>query len=165
MTEKEPPLSPEEIEEQKKMIKDLQDASKDNLFDYLKQINSGSHSNIIEKMNGGWIIDHGVCFPFQDKFRDNKPEAQYRASNLNISRFTTHFPNSLRLIPTLSASCCACSDGVNPTDRTTKSNDSSSSSPSSFSYRINKFFDEVSCCISDIRQRINWISCSDLARL
>ena len=69
-----------------------------NVFKHLKEINSDTHSKTLDKMNGGWLIDHGVCFPFQDTFRDNKPEAQYRASNLNISRFTTHFPNSLRLI-------------------------------------------------------------------
>ncbi|MHA1268994.1 MAG: amidohydrolase family protein [Candidatus Helarchaeota archaeon] len=69
-----------------------------NIFKYLKDINSKQHSTIFDKMNGGWLIDHGVCFPFQDTFRDNKPEAQYRASNLNVARFTTHFPHSLRLI-------------------------------------------------------------------
>jgi len=69
-----------------------------NIFKFLKEINSREYSTIFDKMDGGWLYDQGVCFPFQDKFRDNKPEAQYRASNLNISRFTTHFPNSLRLI-------------------------------------------------------------------
>jgi len=68
------------------------------VFKYLKEINSGSYSSIFDKMDRGWLIDQGVCFPFQDTFRDNKPEAQYRASNLNIARFTTHFPNSMRLI-------------------------------------------------------------------
>ncbi|MBD3230963.1 MAG: amidohydrolase family protein [Candidatus Lokiarchaeota archaeon] len=69
-----------------------------NLFKYFKKIGDSSYANDFDKMNGGWLIDHGVVFPFQDKFRDNKPEAQYRASNLNIARFTTHFPNSVRLI-------------------------------------------------------------------
>ena len=67
-----------------------------NLFKYLKEKGNGSaHAGIFDKMTGGWLFDQGVCFPFQDKFRDNKPEAQYRASNLNISRFTTSFPHSL----------------------------------------------------------------------
>ncbi|TFF88205.1 MAG: hypothetical protein EU549_03445, partial [Promethearchaeota archaeon] len=69
-----------------------------NLFKYLKEVGDSSYASAFDKMDGGWLIDHGVVFPFQDKFRDNKPEAQYRASNLNIARFTTHFPNSVRLI-------------------------------------------------------------------
>ncbi|MFX1570616.1 MAG: amidohydrolase family protein [Promethearchaeota archaeon] len=44
------------------------------------------------------FIDQGVCFPFQDVFRDKHPEALYRASNINVSRFTTRFPFSLKLI-------------------------------------------------------------------
>ncbi|GAG94611.1 unnamed protein product, partial [marine sediment metagenome] len=39
-----------------------------------------------------------VCFPFQDVFRDKHPEALYRASNINVSRFTTRFPFSMKLI-------------------------------------------------------------------
>ena len=69
-----------------------------NVFKFLKERNSSNYSTVFDKMDGGWLIDHGVCFPFQDTFRDNKPEAQYRASNLNIARFSTHFPNSMRLI-------------------------------------------------------------------
>ena len=37
-------------------------------------------------------------FPFQDVYRDKHPEALYRASNINISRFTTRFPFSMKLI-------------------------------------------------------------------
>ncbi len=58
----------------------------------------GEHVDLIQKMSNSWIIEQGVVFPFQDVFRDRKEEAQYRASNLNISRVTTNFPNSLRLI-------------------------------------------------------------------
>ncbi len=58
----------------------------------------GSHADLYSKLKGSWIIDQGVVFPFQDIFRDRRPEAQYRASNLNISRFTTKFPYSLKLI-------------------------------------------------------------------
>ncbi|NVM28201.1 MAG: amidohydrolase family protein [Candidatus Helarchaeota archaeon] len=58
----------------------------------------GSHSDLFNKLKGSWIVDQGVVFPFQDVFRDRRPEALYRASNLNISRFTTKFPYSLKLI-------------------------------------------------------------------
>ncbi|NVM54153.1 MAG: hypothetical protein HWN66_10670 [Candidatus Helarchaeota archaeon] len=58
----------------------------------------GSHSDLFNKLKGSWIIDQGVAFPFQDVFRDRRPEALYRASNLNVSRFTTKFPYSLKLI-------------------------------------------------------------------
>ncbi|MHA1130946.1 MAG: amidohydrolase family protein [Candidatus Helarchaeota archaeon] len=58
----------------------------------------GTHTDLSQKLKGSWIIDQGVVFPFQDVFRDRRPEAQYRASNLNISRFTTKFPYSLKLI-------------------------------------------------------------------
>ncbi|MHA1148452.1 MAG: hypothetical protein ACTSR8_09415 [Promethearchaeota archaeon] len=46
MTEKEHPLSPEEIEEQKKMIKDLQASSRDNLIDYMKNTQKERKENI-----------------------------------------------------------------------------------------------------------------------
>jgi len=58
----------------------------------------GEHKDLLQKSANSWIVDQGVVFPFQDVFRDRKEEAQYRASNLNISRQTTSFPNSLRLI-------------------------------------------------------------------
>ncbi|MHA1746710.1 MAG: amidohydrolase family protein [Promethearchaeota archaeon] len=43
------------------------------------------------------LIDQGVVFPFQDVFRNKMPEAQFRASNLNVSRHVSRFPTSLRL--------------------------------------------------------------------
>jgi len=58
----------------------------------------GSHSDLINKLKGSWVVDQGVVFPFQDVFRDRRPEALYRASNLNVSRFATKFPYSLKLI-------------------------------------------------------------------
>jgi len=58
----------------------------------------GNHTELFNKLIGSWVVDQGVAFPFQDVFRDRKPEAQYRASNLNVSRFTTKFPFSLKLI-------------------------------------------------------------------
>ncbi len=56
------------------------------------------HSDLKVKSKFYTFIDQGVVFPFQDKFRDKRPEALYRASNINISRFTTNFPFSLKLI-------------------------------------------------------------------
>lgn len=56
------------------------------------------HSDLKEKAKFYSFIDQSVCFPFQDIFRDKEPEALYRASNLNISRFTTRFPFSMKLI-------------------------------------------------------------------
>jgi predicted TIM-barrel fold metal-dependent hydrolase len=58
----------------------------------------GTHTDLFDKLKGSWAVDQGVVFPFQDVFRDRRPEALYRASNLNISRFTTKFPYSLKLI-------------------------------------------------------------------
>ncbi|MHA1274612.1 MAG: amidohydrolase family protein, partial [Promethearchaeota archaeon] len=56
------------------------------------------HSDLKEKSKFYSFIDQGVCFPFQDVFRDKQPEALYRASNINVSRFTTRFPFSMKLI-------------------------------------------------------------------
>ena len=56
------------------------------------------HSDLKEKSKFYVFIDQGVCFPFQDTFRDKYPEALYRASNINVSRFTTRFPFSMKLI-------------------------------------------------------------------
>jgi predicted TIM-barrel fold metal-dependent hydrolase len=56
------------------------------------------HSDLKEKSKFYSFIDMGVCFPFQDVFRDKMPEALYRASNVNVSRFTTRFPFSMKLI-------------------------------------------------------------------
>ncbi len=55
-------------------------------------------SDLKEKSKFYSFIDMGVCFPFQDVFRDKMPEALYRASNVNVSRFTTRFPFSMKLI-------------------------------------------------------------------
>ncbi|MFX0134895.1 MAG: amidohydrolase family protein [Candidatus Hodarchaeota archaeon] len=69
------------------------------IYDKISELcKCGGHKDIINKFANSWLIDQGVVFPFQDVFRDRKEEAQYRASNLNISRVTTSFPNSLRLI-------------------------------------------------------------------
>jgi predicted TIM-barrel fold metal-dependent hydrolase len=56
------------------------------------------YSDLKEKSKFYAFIDQGVVFPFQDVFRDKHPEALYRASNINVSRFTTRFPFSMRLI-------------------------------------------------------------------
>ncbi|MBD3195748.1 MAG: hypothetical protein GF317_11870 [Candidatus Lokiarchaeota archaeon] len=56
------------------------------------------HSDIRDKMQYNSFIDQAVVFPFQDVFRAKRPEALYRASNLNISRFTKRFPFSMKLI-------------------------------------------------------------------
>ena len=56
------------------------------------------YSDLKEKSKFYSFIDQGVVFPFQDVFRDKHPEARYRASNINVSRFTTRFPFSMKLI-------------------------------------------------------------------
>jgi len=56
------------------------------------------HSDLKEKAKFYSFIDQGTVFPFQDVFRDKYPEALYRASNMNVSRFTTRFPFSMKLI-------------------------------------------------------------------
>ncbi|MHC1591228.1 MAG: amidohydrolase family protein [Candidatus Helarchaeales archaeon] len=58
----------------------------------------GKHVQMFQSMNNSWLVDQGVVFPFHDTFRDKRPEALFRASNYNIARNTTTFPNSLRLI-------------------------------------------------------------------
>ena len=55
-------------------------------------------SDLKEKSKFYSFIDQSVCFPFQDVFRAKNPEALYRASNLNVSRFVTRFPFSIKLI-------------------------------------------------------------------
>jgi predicted TIM-barrel fold metal-dependent hydrolase len=67
------------------------------LYTALEQLKS-RYSDLKEKSKFYSFIDQGVCFPFQDKFRANLPEALYHASNLNVARFTTHFPFSMKLI-------------------------------------------------------------------
>ncbi len=56
------------------------------------------YQDLKEKAKFYSFIDQSVCFPFQDVFRDKHPEALYRASNINVSRFTTRFPFSMKLI-------------------------------------------------------------------
>jgi len=67
------------------------------LYSELEKIGK-KFSDLKEKSKFYSLIDQGVCFPFQDIFRDKRPEALFRASNINISRFTTRFPFSMKLI-------------------------------------------------------------------
>ena len=67
------------------------------LYNALEKIGK-RYSDLKEKSKFYSFIDQGVVFPFQDVFRDKHPEALYRASNINVSRFTTRFPFSMKLI-------------------------------------------------------------------
>jgi len=69
----------------------------DKLYKELEKLKQ-RYSDLKEKSKFYTMIDQGVCFPFQDVFRDKQPEALYHASNVNVSRFTTRFPFSLKLI-------------------------------------------------------------------
>ncbi|MHA1283201.1 MAG: amidohydrolase family protein [Promethearchaeota archaeon] len=69
----------------------------DKLYGALEKLGK-KFSDLKEKAKFYSMIDQGVVFPFQDKFRDKRPEALYRASNINVSRFTTRFPFSMKLI-------------------------------------------------------------------
>ncbi|KKK46325.1 MAG: Amidohydrolase [Candidatus Lokiarchaeum sp. GC14_75] len=69
----------------------------DKLFIALEKLGK-KYSDLKQKSKFYSMIDQGVCFPFQDVFRDKRPEALYRASNINVSRFTTRFPFSMKLI-------------------------------------------------------------------
>jgi len=69
----------------------------DKLYIALEKLGK-KHSDLKEKSKFYSMIDQGVCFPFQDVFRDKRPEALYRTSNINVSRFTTRFPFSMKLI-------------------------------------------------------------------
>jgi len=69
------------------------------LFEAFTQVGEkDTYKQYLPKMKGSELIDMGVCFPFQDVFRQKNPEATYNASNINVSRFATKFPYSLRLI-------------------------------------------------------------------
>ncbi len=59
---------------------------------------SEQYSKLYEKFENTWLFDYGVGFPFQDKYRSDKPEALYRASNERIASVVTKFPLSLRMI-------------------------------------------------------------------
>ncbi len=67
------------------------------LYTALESLKS-KHSDLKEKSKFYSFIDQSVCFPFQDVFRAKNSEALYRASNLNVSRFATRFPFSMKLI-------------------------------------------------------------------
>ncbi|MFX0008409.1 MAG: amidohydrolase family protein [Candidatus Hermodarchaeota archaeon] len=69
----------------------------DQLYRELEKIGK-KFSDLKQKSKFYSFIDMGICFPFQDVFRDKMPEALYRASNINVSRFTTRFPFSMKLI-------------------------------------------------------------------
>jgi predicted TIM-barrel fold metal-dependent hydrolase len=69
----------------------------DKLYSALQKLGK-KHSDLKEKSKFYSFIDQGTVFPFQDVFRDKHPEALYRASNINISRFTTRFPFCMKLI-------------------------------------------------------------------
>lgn len=69
------------------------------LFEAFTQVGEkDTYKQYLPKMKGSELIDMGVCFPFQDVFRQKNPEAEYNASNINVSRFATKFPYSLRMI-------------------------------------------------------------------
>ncbi len=59
---------------------------------------SGKYSDFHQRIQHQRLVDMAVCFPFQDQFRDRKPEALYRASNTNVHRQTSKFPVSLRMV-------------------------------------------------------------------
>lgn len=67
------------------------------VFEHLAEISAGQWRDLAKKTRAVELIDHGVVFPFQDIFRDKKPQALYWSSNMNVSRFTTRFPFSLFL--------------------------------------------------------------------
>jgi predicted TIM-barrel fold metal-dependent hydrolase len=67
------------------------------VFKHLESFNK-NFADINKKISYATFIDQAAVFPFQDTFRDKRPEALYRASNINISRFTTRFPFSFKLI-------------------------------------------------------------------
>ncbi|TFF93802.1 MAG: hypothetical protein EU543_02765 [Promethearchaeota archaeon] len=69
----------------------------DKLFTELQKL-GGRFSDIKDKLKFNSLIDMAVVFPFQDVFRDKDPEALYRASNKNISRFSTKMPFSMKII-------------------------------------------------------------------
>ncbi|MHA1371271.1 MAG: amidohydrolase family protein, partial [Promethearchaeota archaeon] len=58
---------------------------------------SDRYSKMLEKLENSWMFDFGVGFPFQDKYRAEKPEALYRASNERVASIVTRFPVSLRM--------------------------------------------------------------------
>ncbi|MCP4761273.1 MAG: hypothetical protein GY870_05795 [archaeon] len=68
------------------------------IFTQLAEIKSASYRDLLKKTEHQSLIDQAVVFPFQDVFRNKDPQALYHASNINVSRITTRFPFSLRLI-------------------------------------------------------------------
>ncbi|MFO8017568.1 MAG: amidohydrolase family protein [Promethearchaeia archaeon] len=67
------------------------------IYDSLENVGK-RHAHLKEQTKFSSLVDQAVVFPFQDIFRAKNSEARYRASNLNVSRFTTRFPFSTRLI-------------------------------------------------------------------
>ncbi|MHA1785936.1 MAG: amidohydrolase family protein [Candidatus Helarchaeota archaeon] len=92
----------EAISNNQKFIYNFRISPQPNIFELYRKTSelnkSSQNAELFMKSQNSWIIDQGVVFPFQDIFRFNKSEAAYRASNINISRNTTRFPLSCRLI-------------------------------------------------------------------
>ena len=67
------------------------------LYEAMVKINP-AHQGYLDRLAHQKFIDMGVMFPFQDVYRDKMPEALYHASNINVHRTVSKFPNSLRTI-------------------------------------------------------------------
>ena len=69
------------------------------VYEIFKQAagSGGPNSKMIEKLENSWMVDFGIAFPFQDKYRAEDPTALYRASNERIASVVTKFPISLRM--------------------------------------------------------------------
>jgi len=69
-----------------------------------------------ERMNNGWLVDRTIVFPYSDDYAksSDRTTASFRLSNDKIAGWTTHAPNSTRLIGFAR---------VDPTDGKTKSPD------------------------------------------
>ncbi len=69
-----------------------------------------------ERMNNGWLVDRTIVFPYSDDYAKStdRTTASFRLSNDKIASWTTHAPNSTRLIGFAR---------VDPTDGKTKSPD------------------------------------------
>ncbi len=67
------------------------------LYDAMVKVNP-AHQGYLDRLSHQKFIDMGVMFPFQDVYRDKMPEALYHASNINVHRTVSRFPNSLRTI-------------------------------------------------------------------
>ena len=67
------------------------------LYEAIVKVNP-AHQGYLDRLAHQKFIDMGVMFPFQDVYRDKMPEALYHASNINVHRTVSKFPNSLRTI-------------------------------------------------------------------